>query len=813
MFRCRVAFWGEGGARWVVATQGIVPSCNECVLATWTHTCYRAPSGSIVRCVRGSGSLLIQLLRLKCMGWKARRDAAEKLGKSGSPRAIAPLVSALADSPSVAEAAADALATIGDERGVAALIAACRDSDWTRKRGMCAALSRVREPRAVHALIDALKIRDTHSEAAAALVGIGEAAVDPLLRALDEADDELVEEAVEVLGRIRSPRAVKRLVAILECPDTPAWPAEYALSAIGSAAVKPLLRLLEHPNSRVRSNAAVTLGHIPDKRAVEPLIKALGDQSSAVRWSAARALRTGNGRATRALIALLSDTSFHLREAAAESLAARGWKPANQRERALFSIARRMWKDAGSVGRKALEPLLAVLHNPDEEIRQGAAAAIGEIDDSGTVEPLFALMNAASGATQLEAALALARRGDSRAVNVLGSALEVSSLLTEGNERYAIRAAEALGGIRDPGAVSLLVSGLYEPYVAYGRRDSDRPYDNLLEEIWPRALESLIKIGPMAVEALISALKDPNEGRRKGAAIALGRIGDTRAITPLSIALSDKDSAVRKAVVDALTALCYEPADTTKQALLSVGRCNWDEAVSLGTVAIGALINALNERCHEAVAALVRIGEVTVVPLIEALSDGNISMRLQAADALLALGWQPNDDKQHAQLLIAREDWQKVESLGRVAVEPLIVALERRDRVSDSAAHSLGRLGDPRAVAPLIAALPSNAGANALARLEAASAVGPLVAQTAKIYCAASAVSALQKLLESVPGEVSVQDLTSVVQLGDHVVQFRFASKNCQGNYEDKISCSLLKQLARQELLRREVDEETQPLG
>lgn len=53
------------------------------------------------------------------------------------------------------------------------------------------------------------------------------------------------------------------------------------------------------------------------------------------------------------------------------------------------------------------------------------------------------------------------------------------------------------------------------------------------------SLNALVKIGQPAVEPLIGALNDP--AVRKGAIMALGRIGDKRALEPLIALLYDKD--------------------------------------------------------------------------------------------------------------------------------------------------------------------------------------------------------------------------------------------------------------------------------
>ena len=54
------------------------------------------------------------------------------------------------------------------------------------------------------------------------------------------------------------------------------------------------------------------------------------------------------------------------------------------------------------------------------------------------------------------------------------------------------------------------------------------------------------------IEGIIAALKDEDKYGRKGAVIALGEIGDERAVESLIATLKDEDGDVRQAAVEAL---------------------------------------------------------------------------------------------------------------------------------------------------------------------------------------------------------------------------------------------------------------------
>jgi HEAT repeat protein len=190
------------------------------------------------------------------------------------------------------------------------------------------------------------------------------------------------------------------------------------------------------------------------------------------------------------------------------------------------------------------------------------------------------------------------------------------------------------------------------------------------------------------VKGLIKALGyEKDSSVRKSATYALGKIGDARAVEPLTKALNDADSDVRR---DAAKAL---------------GKIGDRRAVEL-------LTRALNDsreyvRMNVAI-ALGKIGDVRAVePLTKALNDSNSEVRSGAAGALDSVGWTPGRDELAAAYWILRGQWDKCVEIGGPAVEPLIRVLNDSNywNVSRDAAEALGKIGDSRAVKPLIRAL------------------------------------------------------------------------------------------------------------
>jgi len=108
--------------------------------------------------------------------------------------------------------------------------------------------------------------------------------------------------------------------------------------------------------------------------------------------------------------------------------------------------------------------------------------------------------------------------------------------LKDSNPYVRKEAAEALGKIGDERAVEPLIEALKDSYLAVR---------------W-KAAEALSKIGERAAGPLIEALKDSDEYVRMGAAGALGEIGDSRAVEPLIEALKDSNADVRSSAAIAL---------------------------------------------------------------------------------------------------------------------------------------------------------------------------------------------------------------------------------------------------------------------
>jgi len=192
-----------------------------------------------------------------------------------------------------------------------------------------------------------------------------------------------------------------------------------------------------------------------------------------------------------------------------------------------------------------------------------------------------------------------------------------------------------------------------------------------------------------AVEPLLAALNDEVDGVQKNAALALGMIGDSRAIKPLREKLACENVIVSKPAGEALMLLGEQGIDELISALQ-------DENYHVRRAASFSL-----KSCHE---------QRIINPLVIVLSDEDGLVRNNAALALDDLGWKPQNIQSEAIYSVAKKDWENCIKIGPPAVDALIVALKKGNPYPDfdlrgRVADVLAKIGDPKAVEPLLAAL------------------------------------------------------------------------------------------------------------
>ena len=377
-----------------------------------------------------------------------------------------------------------------------------------------------------------------------------------------------------------------------------------AAASLGNAnevrAVEPLIASLRDSEPAVCRAAATALGLIGDPRAVEPLIRiaASQDADQDVRNDAVKALVTLGSGAVKPLVDSLRSRSPDIRQVATETL--------------------------GQVGSPAVEVLVAALGEQDADVRAAATEALGKLGWQPDKTVTGAIYWAG-------------RREWGKCVEIGAPAVKpLIAALRDSNGEVRQAAAATLVQIGAP-AVGPLIAVLDDDYM--------RGY----------AVLALVEIGAPSVQPLITALDDAPKDVRNASIRALGKIGDARAVEPLSEWLNEGLG-----------------GDEEREAI----------AEALGQIGDARAVEALLWRFEH--------------------SDGHLSE--VAAAALFKVGWRPDKSSAAAKYWVDKGRWDKCVKIGSAAVEPLCAALQDGEHgVNIDAAEALGKIGDPHALPPLVA--------------------------------------------------------------------------------------------------------------
>jgi len=294
-------------------------------------------------------SVLDPLLEaLKHHNVNVRRFASMALGRIGDSRATPPLMNQLSHSNwRVREAVCEALGNLKDKRAVNMLVGMLDDENEEVAKSAAKALGQIGKPAVMLLFSQLAGRRKANKYAVFALKEMGQAAIDPLINALQHQNSQVRQAAVKVLELLDwKPEKNESGAAFFIARQ------EWQKSVeVGGAAVDPLINVLDDDELWQRRNAAENLGKIGDSKAVEGLVASLEDKYWNVREAAANSLvklgkpaveplvhallsakkdsfsiitdtlaRIGDKRAMRPLIYLLRDRRQFVREAAARAL-------------------------------------------------------------------------------------------------------------------------------------------------------------------------------------------------------------------------------------------------------------------------------------------------------------------------------------------------------------------------------------------------------------------------------------------------------------------------------------------------------------
>ncbi|MBI2841369.1 MAG: HEAT repeat domain-containing protein [Acidobacteria bacterium] len=634
-----------------------------------------------------------------------REVMARELGRSGGSASVEPLIGALRGdtAPPVRRAAVESLGQLRDRRAVAPLIAAAQsDADTSVRTRAARVLGELGDP----------------------------AAVEPLVMTLRDGDKGVSDAALEAVGRVdpqwrRSEAAARALPLFLQTlldDDRAAREGAYR----GLERLDPEWALRETSQRLIPDLIAALIREpYPDRKlSLELLLERIDPQ-----WT-----KSAEARSTLTLlVTMLSDTGTQVRTRAAETL--RHVDPD--------------WARNPAAG-KAVGQLIAALGaGGTPEARQAAAEVLGEIGSGDARAPLIAaLAGDESAFVRKAAATALGRCGGAAAVAPLVAALR------DADSWVRSAAIGALGATREAGAVRPLLKLLSDAasrasaIIALGAIGDARaiePLSALLatssSPVSTRqcAAEALSRIGTPAVSAALKkplAREDEDARVRVWCAFGLLRMGEEAESARACLSRAVADPAVAALAVRLAGEL--DPAEATRLLLPGL--------VSANYAAQDGAVKAL-ERIDPAWPTSAAAKEAIPI-LIAALRDDNYSVPLAATRHLEKID--PRWAESPAALdavpsfidALAKGGsgaTMAAEALGRIgdkrAVEPLLITLSGADRyLREAVLTSLGRLKDGRATSPLLVLLSSQdadcraQAARALGEIGDQSAVDPLVA-------------------------------------------------------------------------------------
>jgi HEAT repeat protein len=537
----------------------------------------------------------------------------------------------------------------------------------------------------------------------------------PLPSAMGDEDWQVRRSAVRALAGRRDPGLVDALVSALREGHRDFSVLSSALQLLSMTGVDltaSLIDLLQHPDPDLRIQAALALGTQSGPGAVEALLAALHDSDMNVRFHAIEALGKLNpSAAVEPLAAIAESHDFFLAFPALDALS--------------------RINDA-SVALRIL-PLLA-----DELVGDQAAEALGQIGDEDAVAPLGAALDRphSSPASIVDALTGIHRR---YAEMFAGGAEHIEELA-----RAAISPAGALRVIEAAGRASGSSLRQFVTLLGWLRgADVERALAHLIGRPGAQSelLEAIVRFGAPMVDRLIAHLDSEDAASRRAAALALGRIGDGRAVAPLiplleeddrelvTVAaaalarlgdrrafepllalLGDADPGVRQAAIGALNSIGH-PAmgDRVRELLDDADARVRESAVKIaGYFGYAACADALFDRCRDTdeivrAAALEHVAyldDPRAVPLlIAALATDTPRARAAAAQAL-AHADGPDTLAALRQALGDPDPWVRyfaVTSLGRQADRASLPRLERiaaEDAAQQVRIAAIGAIGD-----------------------------------------------------------------------------------------------------------------------
>jgi len=439
--------------------------------------------------------------------WEIRERAAKALGKIKDQRVVQGLIDMLKneDADMMLGTILKSLVQQGDRRGIEVVASYLKDPDISVRRKASRAFVYAVDVAAIDYITDALVDEDStvKCNAIEAIGNIGcEKDALLLILLLKDSDIDVRKIAAEVMVKIIGEKAVKYILPLLSDKDRGIRKkAVELLTNIGSAAcIDPIINILKDPDQEVCEEAIASAGRLKDLRGINQLIAILQDKGKAktLRSKAIMALTdigaAGGAEVVRAIFGILKDDG----------------EDKELRQMAFLSLK--------TFDEQAVTTNIAtlLLENNNEFIKKNIARILRNFNSPESEEILLSLFNDGSDIVKSEAAISLAYRG-----NDMGLALLASAIKDENCDSVA-EICDAVKNIKNEVAMNLLL-------------DSLTSKNAILRCCAVMALEQTCSKD--AVTHVIGMLNDDNKAVRREAIVALGMLGDRRALEPLALSL------------------------------------------------------------------------------------------------------------------------------------------------------------------------------------------------------------------------------------------------------------------------------------
>ncbi len=525
-------------------------------------------------------------------------------------------------------------------------------------------LHQLGSPHIVPLLLQALVDEDERVRSAAADVlscGEPDPVRDRLLALLKTVQPEIRPQVIQALSRDQHQRVTDALLPLLqdEATEVRVW-AVPALGERDDPRVAPaMLEASRDPAQQVRDFAVRTLWRFPTQEAESRLLEALTDNAFQVRMSAAIAIRaaldmrqdtTLRRTAVQPLIGRLADENVHVRCLAIEALVA-------TRDPAVVPT------------------LMPLLKDKEVPVCHHAINALGDLRDARTVSPLLALMQTGDGDSALLAAESVRRIGKPAVPKILDAYWQAKE------PAQRLKLFDLLKQMRDP-ALAAFYADVFI-----------RETDSELRTVSARALETAFDA--RAVPALLAAIQDTDPIVRQAAASALRPSPERATTDALLPLLHDPQANVRIAAICAL----YGRGDDRVMPALAAGLKDRDPDVRASAIQclqeetelLEALLQAVQDK--EAV-----VRQAVWRALEQQYRIGRRADRPRIITALLTL-LENADAGMRQEMMFTLGEYTEPQVIDALAT------LTQRDaspQVRQFAARALGRIGDDRAVVPLL---------------------------------------------------------------------------------------------------------------